>query len=114
MQVPNQHTNLFCVKYFDSQKVTNDLWETVVKTVEEIKVFWTEIRLEEPDEKKALSAMSRIYKHHNRVLGFYDEICQSDEKQSQEMLMIFRMYQELLELEGEYRFFGTNELRGKE
>ena len=83
MQVPNEHTNLFCVKYFDSQKVTNDLWETVVKTVEEIKVFWTEIRLEEPDEKKALSAMSHIYKHHNRVLGFYDEICQSDEKQSQ-------------------------------
>ncbi len=46
MQVPNEHTNMFCVKYFDNQKITNDLWETVVKTVEEIKAFWTEIRLE--------------------------------------------------------------------
>lgn len=29
------------------------------------------------------------------------------------MVMIFKIYQELLELEGEFRFFGTNDLRYK-
>jgi hypothetical protein len=45
MQTPNDHTNIFCVQYFNSQKVTNDLWELVLKTIEEIKTFWMEIKV---------------------------------------------------------------------
>ncbi len=96
LQTANEHTNPLCIQYFDSQKVTNDLWDLVVQTVEEIKTFWTEIKVEEPDESKVLSTMSRIYKHHNRILRFYEEVSGSKEKKSQEMVMIFKIYQELL------------------
>jgi len=68
----------------------------VGKAVGEMQGFWNDAKMKEPDEQKLLSVMARFNKYHEKVMAIYAEVSAEKSKQSMEIRMMFKFYENVL------------------
>ena len=111
MMIDSTNSNKFCIKYFNCQKVSHKLQELIIKAVSEVKLFWTEVKVREPDDEKILVILETFRKIHTKIMEIYENVVSGLEKESTEVRIMFMFYGKVLELEGDHRFFAGHSIR---